>query len=212
MITLERLRIFFLISVVLIGVFRVYIPGRQEFNRQEKITTSMVSEYKDNSTFVDLPNFEKLKVEERMETYYDGTPFVRKQATRSFSFIREITTGLIYKIESYRYPGIISIGRNEDNVWVKVNRKEQKSKKGTMGDPIIALQYGFGTYNNPDVPPEDYDYNIREYLTYKDYTPPAHDLFYYLNMIWNFGTLFGLSITTGMSIRRERAEKQKAQA
>lgn len=207
---LERLRIFFLISVVVSGIFKIYIPGRQEFKRQEKITDSIVADYKVNSFIVDIPNFEKLSSDGwAIETYFDGTPLVRKSAQRTFVFIRDRTTGLIYKVESYFSPWIIGIAQADTNLWLKINSVDRKMIKGTLEQPIVVLQYGFGSHDDPSVSSEDYTYSVREYLTYKDYTPPPQDVFYYLNMIWAFVNLFGFALTTGLSIRRERAEKER---
>lgn len=209
MITLNKLQIFFAINLILIIVFKIIIPGYQEIKREGRVTDEDIQEYKNDSKIVKLLNYERLQKDERREVYFDGTPFVKKNGRKETTFIKDQVTGKIFKLELYHPQGIINIRKNRDNFWLKVNNNELTSKKGTLSDPIIALRYGLGTDENNFVPQEEYDYNVKEYLTYKNYTPSAKDIIYYLNMIWVFVTIAGFSITTGMSIKKERAEKQK---
>ena len=209
---LYRLRILFAISIIILIIFRIIIPGYQEIKREEKIIDKNIQEYKNNSTIVKIPNYERVPQDERTEVYFDGIPFVKKYSTKETTLIKDKVTGKIYKLELYHPQSFIDIGKNDENLWVTVNQNELKNKKGNLNDPIIALQYGFGENKNCFVSQEKYDYSIREYLIYKNYTPPIEGFMYYLNMAWVFITIAGFSITTGLSVRKERAEKQAAES
>lgn len=212
MTTLNKLRILFAISIVLLMIFRIIIPGYQEVKREGEITDKDVQEYKNNSEIVKITNYERLSQDERTEVYFDGTPFVKKNGRKEFSIIKDVSTGKFFKIELYHPQSVITIRPNRDDLWIKVNNEELKSKKGTLDEPIIALRYGLGTDENNFVPQAEYDYNVKEYLTYKNYTPPSKDFVYYLTMAWVFITIAGFSITTGLSVRKERTEKQAAES
>lgn len=212
MTTLQKLRILFAISIVLLIIFRIIIPGYQEIKREGKITDKDIQEYRNNSTIVKIPNYERLPQDERTEIYFDGTPFVKKGGRKEFTIIKDISKGKFFKIELYHPQSLMTIRPNRDNLWLKVNNDELKSKRGTLNEPFIALRYGLGTDENNYVPQAEYDYNVKEYLTYRNYTPPSKDFIYYLTMIWTFVTIAGFSITTGLSIRKERAEKQAAES
>ena len=209
---LSKLRILFGISIILLIIFRIIIPGYQELKREKKVTNNDVQKYKDHSTIIKLSNYEKLLKEDSTEVYFDGTPFVKKYSTKESTLIKDKITSKIYKLELYHPQSFIDIGKNDENLWVTVNRDEIKNKKGNLSDPIIALQYGFGENKNSFVSQEKYDYSVREYLIYKNYNPPIEDFIYYLNMAWVFITIAGFSITTGLSVRKERAEKQAAES
>lgn len=209
---LSKMRLFFAINILLLIIFRIVIPGYKEIKRQKEVTANTINKYKNNSTIIKVPNYEKLLKEDKNEIYFDGTPFVKKYSTKEISLIKDKTAGKIYKLELYYPQSFIDIGKNDESFWLAVNNNELKNKKGTANDPIIVLQYGFGPIKNSYIPQEKYDYSIKEYLTYKDYTVPSKDLIYYLNMIWVFVTIAGFSITTGMSIRKDRAEKKEAES
>lgn len=212
MTTLQKLRILFAVSIVLLIIFRIIIPGYQEIKREGKITDKDIQEYRNNSTIVKIPNYERLPQDERTEVYFDGTPFVKKNGRKRIALIKDLSTGKILKVELYHPQSIITINPNHKDFWLKVNNEELKSKQGTLNEPIIALRYGLDPDENNFVPQEEYDYSVREYLTYRNYTPPSKDFIYYLTMAWVFITIAGFSITTGLSIRKERAEKQAAES
>ena len=212
MTTLNKLRILFAISIILLIIFRIIIPGYHEIKREEKITDKDIQEYMNNSTIVKIPNYERLPQDERTEVYFDGTPFVKKNGVKRMALIKDLSTDKIFKVELYHPQSIITITPNHEDFWLKVNNDELKRKKGTLNEPIIALRYGLDTDENNFVPQEKYNYNVKEYLTYKDYIPPSKDFVYYLTMAWVFITIAGFSITTGLSVRKERAEKQAAES
>jgi len=83
-------------------------------------------------------------------------------------------------------------------------------KKGTIEEPIIALRYSIGRedYNN-FVAQYKYVFNIKEYLTYKNYEPftAAHPGYYWV-MAWVFISIAGFSWSTGTLIKRGYITKE----
>ncbi len=76
--TVNEVRIFFFISLLLVIVFRLIIPGISEVKRQNKISEKNVSDYNLNSETVTIPQYRILGEKNKSVEYTDGVPLVKK--------------------------------------------------------------------------------------------------------------------------------------
>ncbi|WP_407402928.1 hypothetical protein [Chryseobacterium sp.] len=205
---LNKLRVFFAVNLVLIIIFRIIIPGYKEIEREKKINQEIVRQYINNSVTIRVSNYKIISTEDDSEFYFDGTPFVKKAAYKSYNYIQG-DDQKIYKIELYHPQSIIILNNKvRKDTYLSINKNEL-NKKGSMEDPIIALRYSVDGFMNNNVPQEEYFYNVKEYLTYKDYKPlTSADPWYYIIMVWVFVTIAGFSTTTGILIKKGYINKQ----
>jgi len=193
--SINRIRIFFAVNMVLIIIFFVIIPGIKETGRQGKVTEQDIKTYIKNSQTVKLTSYEIIGKNRNREKYFDDAPLVRKPSKKNYTVIKDKKTKKIYKVELYHRQSIMPSKRREESIIsLRVNR-EELNKSGTMEQPIIALRYASGLedYDN-HVLELEYLYNVREYLTYKDHVPIPNDSpLYYIPMIWAAIVIAGFS-------------------
>lgn len=74
------------------------------------------------------------------------------------------------------------------------------------------MRYTIGDDMTNNVANEKYNFNVKEYLTYKNYkATPMSDPFYIIKMIWMAITLIGFSYTTGTFLKNKKNEFEESQ-
>lgn len=209
MLVLNKIRIVLACSLFLVFIFRIIIPGYKEIQRQKKVSDQDIINYMDTSSIITLDNYDIIDLRTRIEKYFDGTPFIKKGGYKTISTIKDNITGKIYKIEVYRSNAIIGLNNNhKETLTLSINN--HFSGIGTTNDPIIALRYTTSSDFSDYVNDKDYLNNIREYLTYKNYTPPETGTFsYYLILAWILISIFGFATITGVLNKKMHRIEQK---
>ncbi len=187
----------------------VLIPGISEYNRQNKVKEKDILDYKKNSSILILDEYDNLTKSSTREKYFEGAAYLKQGAKKRIAFIRDLKSNKIFKIELFHPQSLMMIRFGKgDKLKVVVNSDELK-KKGTIEDPIIALRYTIDGDMNNNVSDEKYNYNVKEYLTYKDYKPINEASFLFiLKMFWVIVTIIGFSTTTGILIKKGYINKQ----
>ncbi|WP_407402926.1 hypothetical protein [Chryseobacterium sp.] len=205
---LNYLRYFFAVNLILIIITRIIIPGYKEIKREKKISDVDIKNYIKDSEIIKLVNFKKINYSVIPVEYFDGTPFVKKVGYKRIAYLTS-DDQKIYKIELYHPQSILILNNNvRKDTYLSINKNEL-NKKGSMEDPIVALRYSVDGFMNNNVSDEKYNYNVKEYLTYKDYKPfTSADPWYYIIMVWVFVTIAGFSTTTGILIKKGYINKE----
>lgn len=205
---LNKFRIFFAVSLFILIIFRIVIPGYKELKRERKVTEKDVHDYVMNSVIINISNYEIYN--QSSEVYMDGAPFIKHHSIKNVVYIKDLDTQKIYKLELFHRQSLYLYSDGQKaTLSLVVNEKEINKGEGS-NRPVIALRYTFADKAIDNyVLDNQYIFSVSEYLIYKNYIPlTSNHLSYYLVLFWTVITIGGFVTTTAILTKKGYMNEQ----